>query len=109
VTLSMSFRYTLDRSVALTLRCKVDYASAPELHAAISPAAGRDPRPPRIVLDLSGVTSIDHVGVGTLVVGTWICRQIGNGLAVSSPSLRIRRLLGLPEPSGKTNPTRPNR
>jgi anti-sigma B factor antagonist len=97
VTLSMSSRHTSDRSVILALRGEVDYASAPDLRAAISTAAARDPRPPRIVLDLGGVTSIDHVGVGTLVVGARICRQIGIDLAVLSPSPLIRRLLGLPE------------
>ncbi|MEJ3746990.1 STAS domain-containing protein [Actinomycetes bacterium KLBMP 9797] len=97
MTLSMSSRYTPDRSVILALRGEVDYASAPDLRAAISTAAARHPRPPRIVLDLGGVTSIDHVGVGTLVVGTRICRQIGIDLAVSTPSPLIRRLLGLPE------------
>ena len=96
VTLSMGWRYTLDQSVVLALRGQLDYASAPELRAVISAAALRDPRPPTIVLDLSGVTSIDRVGVGTLVVGNRICAQVGVELAVSNPSPLIRQLLGLP-------------
>jgi anti-sigma B factor antagonist len=100
VTLSMGWRYTLDRSVVLALRGQLDYASAPELRAVISAAAIRDPRPPRIVLDLSGVTSIDRVGVGTLVVGNRICAQVGIELAVSNPSPLIRQLLGLPKYHG---------
>ena len=97
MTLSMSWRYTLDRSVVLALRGQLDYASAPDLRAALSAAAIRDPRPPRIVLDLGGVTSIDRVGVGTLVVANRICAQIGVDLAISNPSPLIRQLLGLPD------------
>jgi anti-sigma B factor antagonist len=97
VTLSVGWRYTLDRSVVLTLRGQLDYAGAPDLRAVISAAAVRDPRPPRIVLDLSGVTVIDRVGVGTLVVGNRICAQVGVELALSNPSPLIRQLLGLPK------------
>lgn len=95
--LSMSWRYTLDRSVVLALCGQLDYASAPALRAALSTAVVRDPRPPRIVLDLGGVTSIDRIGVGTLVVANRICAQVGVDLAVSNPSRLIRQLLGLPD------------
>lgn len=95
MTLSMGLRYTLDRSVVLALRGQLDYASAPDLRAVISAVAVRDPRPPKIVLDLSGVTFIDHTGMGTLVVGNRICAQVGVELAVSNPSPLIRQMLGM--------------
>ena len=108
MTLSMRWRDTPDRSVVLALRGEVDYASAPDLRAVISAAAVREPRSARIVLDLSGVTFIDRVGVGTLVVGSRICAQLGVDLAVSNPSPLIRGLLGLPEDRPKGSP-RPER
>lgn len=104
MTLRIGWRYTLDQSVVLALRGQLDYASAPDLLAVISVAAVRDPRPPRIVLDLSGVRSIDCVGVGTLVVGNRICPQVGVELAMSNPSPMIRRLLSLPEDRWRDRP-----
>jgi anti-anti-sigma factor len=95
VTLSIVWQYPTDRSVVLALHGGLDWASAAELRTAISTAAARQPRPSTIVVDLSAVEFIDEIGVGTLVVGGRICRQIGIELAVGSPSALVRRLLGM--------------
>lgn len=95
MTLSVAWQYPTGGSVVLVLRGGLDWASAADLRAAISAAVARHPRPSTIVLDLSGVEFIDEIGVGTLVVGSRICRQIGIDLAVGSPSPLVRRLLGV--------------
>jgi anti-sigma B factor antagonist len=95
VTLSIAWRYPTDLSVVLVLRGGLDWAGSADLRMAISVAADRHPRPSAIVVDLSGVEFIDEIGVGTLVVASRICRQIGIDLAVGSPSPLVRRLLGM--------------
>ena len=84
-----------EKLVLLALRGVLDYASAPEVRAAISVAAARRPAPERIVVDLSGVDDVDDTGVATLVIGNRLCRQIGIDFAVGRPAPLVRRLLGM--------------
>jgi len=99
VTLSITWQHPSDQATVLILRGVIDYASAAQLRAAISAAAARQPQPPTIVVDLSGVEFIDDTGVGILVVGNRICRRIGIDLAVRNPSPLIRGLLGMTDTS----------
>jgi anti-anti-sigma factor len=92
VTLSITARHPTERSTVLALRGVVDYRSAADLRTAISAAAGRRPAPDRIVVDLRRVESIDKAGVGVLVVGSRICRDMGIDLAVRNPSPLLRRV-----------------
>jgi anti-anti-sigma factor len=89
-----------NQSILLVLRGVLDYASAPELRAAISAAAARQPTPRSIVVDLNGVELIDHIGVGTLVVGNRICSQVGIELEVRKPSALVQGMLGMGDPVG---------
>lgn len=95
MTLSKAWQYTTDQSVVLDLQGELDYATAPDLRAAISEAATRHPRPSMIVVDLSQVGFIDDIGVRTLIVGNRVRNQVGIDLAVRYPSPLVRRLLGM--------------
>jgi anti-anti-sigma factor len=105
VTLSITSHQPTNHAIVLVLHGVIEYASAAQLRAAISAAAARQPRPHTIVVDLGHVESIDNLGVGTLVVGNRICRQLGVDLAVRNPSLLVARLLGLTNtrPHGHTS------
>ena len=92
--MSIDRRYPTKRSTILVLHGVLDYDNAAELRAAISDAVGRQPVPERIIVDLSGVSEVDHAGIGTLVVGNRLCREIGIHLAVRNPAPLIRCLLG---------------
>ncbi|MFC5001867.1 STAS domain-containing protein [Dactylosporangium cerinum] len=86
MTFSITARYPTNRSTVLVLRGVIDYDSARVLRAAISAAVARRPMPRLIVVDLQAVTSVNDVGVGTLVVAGRICQDIGISLVVRHPS-----------------------
>jgi anti-sigma B factor antagonist len=92
MTLSITRGDPTNQSVLLVLRGALDYASAPELRATISALAARKPAPQQIVVDLRNVEHIDDTGIGTLVVSTRICRQLGIDVVVRLPAPLIRRL-----------------
>ena len=66
-----------DQSILLVVQGVLDYASAPDLRAAISAAVANQPTPLQLMVDLRRVKRIDETGIGTLVVSTRICRQLG--------------------------------
>jgi len=57
-----------DVEAVLTLTGEIDMSTANRLSTAISEILTAVPVPPRIVLDLRGVTFCDSQGLGTLVV-----------------------------------------
>ncbi|HEX6969043.1 MAG TPA: STAS domain-containing protein [Micromonosporaceae bacterium] len=63
--LSIAVRRTADEAV-LILAGEIDMATAGRLSEAVNQALSD--RPPRIVLDLGGVTFCDSQGLGTLIV-----------------------------------------
>lgn len=97
--LSISSVRVADRVVAITLDGEIDYATAPRLRGSIMEALTTEPAPTAIVVDMAGVTFVDSIGLGTVVVGYRICRQVGVKLAVRNPSEFVARLL---EVSGVT-------
>lgn len=113
MTLSISTRFTGMRELLVTLTGEVDYATAQDVRQAIS--AALDPhRVQTIVVDVSGVTFLDSIGVGTLVVASRICDEVGVRLTVRDPSpfianlftvLGVAEVLGVP-PSAGLHPRR---
>ena len=83
---------TAERSVVITLRGRLDYATAPRLRDAISAALRVTPTPTAIVLDLAEVNALDSIGLGNIVVGYRICRHVGVSLTVRNPSADVMRM-----------------
>jgi anti-anti-sigma factor len=108
LTLSISTRFTGTRELLVTLSGEVDYATAQSVRQAIS-AALAPSRLDTIVVDVSGVTFIDSIGVGTLVVASRICQEVGVRLRLRDPNpfmanlftvLGVAEVLGVPPTAG---------
>jgi len=85
---------------ALVLRVEgeLDLSTCEELEAAIREAEGSNP--PTLVLDLSGVTFLDSMGLGTLVKADERARAQGRRLllvAPPEPAARVFRITVLDE------------
>jgi anti-sigma B factor antagonist len=81
----LDLRATVSRDVddrmVIALAGDIDLASAPTFAAYIDGALDAGER--RVVLDMSGVTFIDSMGLQVLVVAR---RRIGEGLSLRAPS-----------------------
>jgi anti-sigma B factor antagonist len=69
---------------------EVDLHSAPELRSELHRLT--EPRAPRVVVDLGGVTFIDSTGIGVLVGGLRRAREKGGSLAFCAAQPRVRRV-----------------
>lgn len=78
---------------AIQLDGELDLQTAVSLRAEISAALDERPAPARIDVDLAGVTFVDSLGLGTLIVGHRICAQMGVQFTVGGPSPFVARLL----------------
>lgn len=91
MSLSIDTQPVGDREVRLTLRGEIDYATAPDVRAAISESLSQ--RTPAVIhVDLAGVTMIDSTGIGTLVVAHRITNDLGVRLRVHNPNRFVIRL-----------------
>ena len=108
MSLSIEMGAQGDSTYVVNLYGEVDYATAREFREAISAAltAGETLA---IVVDLAGVTFLDSTGVGTLVVASRICADVGVRLHIRSVNQFIARLfavlgvceaLGIDAPAG---------
>ncbi len=80
-----------------------DMAAVSDVHRVIGHAAGRSGRPPRVVLDLSGVTFLDAAMLGALVTERRTLQGVGGDLTLSGVtkwSMRIMEICGLRETLG---------
>jgi anti-sigma B factor antagonist len=103
-----------DRTYVVALNGEVDYATAKVFREAVS-AALHAGNVHAIVVDLGGVTFLDSTGVGTLVVASRICAELGVRLNVCNVHPFIARLfavlgvseaLGVGAPAGTVAPRR---
>lgn len=97
MTLSITAWHPTRGCTVLLVHGVIDHHHAADLRAAISVAAMRRPAPRRIILDLHAVTSIDDLGIATLVVAGRICRDLGIDLAIRHTPPLLRQLLGMPD------------
>jgi anti-anti-sigma factor len=81
------------RDERLCLRGELDMLSAPVLARELDAAAAR--RPPRIVLDLRGLTFMDVSGLRAILDAARAARREGRGLVIANPMPHIVRLLEL--------------
>jgi anti-anti-sigma factor len=75
----------LAETVVLTLRGRIDHATAEEFRNALWPwlQTGGDGQATRFVLDLSGVEYISSAGLRVLMLATKYARSRGDALAVA--------------------------
>ncbi|GLZ81678.1 anti-sigma-B factor antagonist [Actinorhabdospora filicis] len=91
MTLSIETHTAPDGRVTLALRGEVDYATAPRIRESITEILATD-KAKSIHVDVAGVTVLDSTGIGTLVVGYRIARDVGVTVTVTNPSRFITRL-----------------
>ncbi|WP_412542109.1 STAS domain-containing protein [Longispora sp. K20-0274] len=80
------------RQILVTVSGEIDYATAPDLRAAISEAIDQL-SPTRIRVDLARVTLLDSTGIGILVVAYRISRQMGIDFSVHNQNALVDRVL----------------
>jgi anti-anti-sigma factor len=114
VSLSIEASAQDDRTYVVALNGEVDYDTAQEFREAVSSAL-HAANVHAIVVDLGGVTFLDSTGVGTLVVASRICAELGVRLQVCNVHPFIARLfavlgvsetLGVGRPAGAITPRR---
>jgi anti-anti-sigma factor len=91
------------RSTIMTLEGELDLVSAPRLRNAITSLRGE--AIDELIVDLSGLTYIDSVGIGLLVASRRRLDAEGRTFSVRNPAPQVRRLLeitGLVEYLGLT-------
>lgn len=103
-----------ERTSVIALCGEVDYATAQLFREEVSALlTGADPRV--LIVDLAKVSFLDSTGVGTLVVASRICADLGVQLLLRNVNPFIARLfailgvsevLGVPAPAGIVKPRR---
>jgi anti-sigma B factor antagonist len=77
----------------LTLAGEVDVATAPRLRDRLVQLITEGP--PRVVVDLSGLTFIDSMGLGALVSGMKRARAHDGDLRLAGPSDHVAKVLAI--------------
>lgn len=77
----------------IVLNGELDMQSAARFRAEVSAILKQQPPPTAIEIDLSGVTFVDSLGLGTLVVAQRICAELSVRLTVCNPTAQVARLL----------------
>lgn len=79
--------------VVVEVRGELDVATSPDLRATLHPVAVAGP--PRVVVDLSGVSFIDSTGIGVLVTALKQVRARGGQMVLRSPQPMVRKVLAI--------------
>ena len=77
----------------LRLAGEVDVATAPRLRDRLVQLITEGP--PRLVVDLSGLTFIDSMGLGALVSGLKRARALGGDLRLAGPTDHVAKVLAI--------------
>ena len=72
---------------------ELDIQTAVDLRSHLTTILAERPLPEHVVIDLEGVTFMDSLGLGTLVVGHRICGELGVQFTVRNPSHFVEHLL----------------
>jgi anti-sigma B factor antagonist len=81
-------------SAVIAVAGPLNVVSARGLRDAVAEAVGRGPNP-RIVIDLSGVPSIDSSGLGALIGGLKAARAAGGDLRIAAANQQVITVLEL--------------
>jgi anti-anti-sigma factor len=93
----------LDRGMVVLASGEFDIAAVPDLRRAVAAAGKAQPKPARVVLDLSRVTFLDAAMLDTLVAERRKLQSAGGDLAVvgvTKWSMRIIEICGLRDTLG---------
>jgi anti-anti-sigma factor len=83
----------LHNGYMVTLSGELDIQTAVDLRTDLTAILAERPLPDHVVVDLQGVTFMDSLGLGTLVVGHRICDDMGVRFTVRNPSDFVAHLL----------------
>ncbi|WP_309238286.1 STAS domain-containing protein [Actinoplanes aureus] len=106
----MTTRQQADGTIVVEVRGSLDAATVDAMRAALLDTLHRD-RPGLLIVDLTFVTFMDSMGIGTLVAGYEAARDIGARFVLRNPSEFVHRqlritglteLFGLPQGSSST-------
>ncbi|WP_037763970.1 STAS domain-containing protein [Streptomyces sp. 142MFCol3.1] len=87
---------TTGQITVLTVRGEIDHDSAGQFHQALN--TGHTASPPRIVVDLSGVTFMDSTGIQALAATHRSTRSAHGWIRIAAPDnavLRVIQIVGL--------------
>ena len=79
----------------VTLSGELDIQTAADLRSDLTAILAERPLPAHVIVDLQGVTFMDSLGLGTLVVGHRICGDMGVRFTVRNPSSLVAHLLSV--------------
>ena len=93
MTLRVDRQWQTKARCVIVLNGELDMQSAARFRAEVSAILKQHPAPAEIEIDMSGVTFVDSLGLGTLVVAQRICAEISVRLTVCNPTTQVARLL----------------
>lgn len=82
----------LQEAVVVEVGGEIDLHSAPRLREELGRAGAVSSPPPRVVVDLAGVSFIDSTGIGVLVGALKRAREAGGELAFCNAQSRVQRV-----------------
>jgi anti-anti-sigma factor len=88
----MTTRRQTDGAIVVDVRGTLDAATVDALREALLSTLQRE-RPPTMIVDLTFVTFMDSMGIGTLVAGYNAAREIGARFVLRNPSEFVHRQL----------------
>jgi anti-anti-sigma factor len=106
----MTTRRQADGAIVIDVRGALDAATVGALRESLLSSLHHQ-RPVRMVVDLTFVTFMDSMGIGTLVAGYHAAREVGTGFVLRNPSEFVHRqlrvtglaeLFGLPDTHSTT-------
>lgn len=93
MTLEVQTKQTEAGVTVLMPSGKLDVAGAPALKAAIGDAVKNGP--PRLVIDMEGVSFVDSTGLGSVIAALKMARSSKGDLRLAAPNQQVRVVLEL--------------
>jgi anti-sigma B factor antagonist len=93
VSLEVQTRQTDGGVTVLAPSGRLDVAGAPSLKEAIGEAVKNGP--PRVVIDLEGVSFVDSTGLGSVIAALKLVRSSKGDLRLAAPNQQVRVVLEL--------------
>src|SRR5882724_7439475 len=88
----MTTRRQADGAIVIDIRGSLDAATVDALREALTTTLQRE-RPVTMIVDLTYVTFMDSLGIGTLVAGHGSAREVGTRFVLRNPSEFVHRQL----------------
>ena len=88
----MTTRRLADGAIVVDVRGSLDAATVDALRESLSTTLQRE-RPVHMIVDLTFVTFMDSLGIGALVAGYHIAREVGTRFVLRNPNEFVHRQL----------------